>query len=307
MQSSLAAAGLAAQTDSIILLTGESGTGKDYLAKRIHNMSRRGSGPFYSINCAAISPELAESEVFGHEPGAFTGASRLKKGHFELAEGGTLLLNEIGELPLPVQAKLLTFLDTMSFTRVGGEKSITVNARLIAATNRDLEKEVAEGSFRSDLFYRLNVFSVRVPPLRDRTEDLPTLVQELITQLASEMQLPAVPSVSPHIITKFRNYTWPGNVRELRNVLERGLILSRGGSLSTSHFGLGRRHSSDRRPSVSSFHDQPLDEILGEMERSLIEDALTRSNWNKAGAARMLSISRYALRRRMHKLGVTGR
>jgi PAS domain S-box-containing protein len=307
MQSTLAAAGLAAETDSIILLTGESGTGKDYLARHIHNISNRGSGPFYAINCAAISPELAESELFGHEPGAFTSASRLKKGRFELAEGGTLLLNEIGELPLSVQAKLLTFLDTMSFSRVGGGKSITVNARLIAATNRDLEKAVAENSFRSDLFYRLNVFSIRVPPLRDRTDDLPTLVQELIARLAAEIQLPAVPVVSSHIMNNLRNYSWPGNVRELRNVLERGLILSKGGPLRTSHFGLGQRQSSDRRPSVSSYHDQSLNEILGEMERSLIEGALKRSGWNKAGAARMLGISRYALRRHMQKLGMAER
>jgi PAS domain S-box-containing protein len=307
MQSSLAAAMLAAQQDSIILLTGESGTGKDFLAKHIHSASRRASGPFYAINCAAISPELAESELFGHEPGAFTGADRQKKGRFELAEGGTLLLNEIGELPLPVQAKLLTFLDTMSFSRVGGGKNITVNTRLIAATNRDLEKEVAEARFRADLFYRLNVFSIHVPPLRDRMDDLPTLVQELIARLAAEMQLPPVPEVSPHIMTRLRDYNWPGNVRELRNVLERALILSGGGPLRTSHFGLGRRHSSDRGAASTSYDDRPLCEMLGEVERSLLEDALRRSGWNKAGAARMLGISRYALRRHMRKLGVTGR
>ena len=177
---------IAAKSYSTILLTGESGSGKDYLAQYIHNHSDRAGGPFFSVNCAAIAQQLAESELFGHEKGSFTGAVARKRGILELAEGGTLLLNEIGELPLPLQAKLLTFMDTKKFPRVGGEKEISVNARLIAATNRDLKKEVDAGRFREDLFYRINVMSISVPPLRERMEDIPILVTEILAKLRDQ-------------------------------------------------------------------------------------------------------------------------
>ena len=221
MKVTLAEALRAAETDSMILLTGESGSGKDYLAQYIHDHSRRSSGPFFSINCAAVAPELAESELFGHEPGSFTGAKGRKRGLFELAEGGTLLLNEIGELSVRLQAKLLTFLDTKSFTKVGGERMVTVNARLIAATNRNLEQEVKEGRFRADLYYRLNVLAIRIPPLRERIEDIPVIVRQILGQLVAEMQLLYVPEIDEKAMDKLRRYRWPGNVRELRNVLER--------------------------------------------------------------------------------------
>ena len=181
------------QAQCSVLLLGESGTGKDYLARFIHNHSSRAEGPFFAINCAAVSPELAESELFGHESGAFTGARGRKRGLLELAQQGTLLLNEIGELLPALQAKLLTFLDTRSFTRVGGEVNVSVDARLIAATNRDLEKEVSEGRFRNDLFYRLNVLSIRVPALRERIEDIPILAREIIALLVAEMDLSYTP------------------------------------------------------------------------------------------------------------------
>jgi PAS domain S-box-containing protein len=220
MRSTLDRALLAGETDSIITLTGESGSGKDFMARFIHDHSKRSNGPYFAINCAAVATELAESELFGHEAGAFTGAQRRKRGLLELAEGGTLLLNEIGELSLHLQAKLLTFLDTMTFSRLGGEKTIKVNARLIAATNRDLEKEVAEGGFRSDLYHRLNVFAIKVPPLRERKEDIPALVEQMVTMLTKEMQLDAVPVIDENTINRLSAYRWPGNVRELRNVLE---------------------------------------------------------------------------------------
>ncbi len=188
--------GLASATDTIVLLLGESGTGKDYLARHLHEKSHRSAGPFFAINCAALPGELAESELFGHEAGAFTGSRARKRGLLELAEGGTLLLNEIGDLPIHLQAKLLSFLDTQSFTRVGGEKSVEVNTRVIAATNRDMEREVAEGNFREDLFYRLNVFAIRVPPLRQRKEDLPLLVTELLSVLAKKMGFLEPPGVA---------------------------------------------------------------------------------------------------------------
>ncbi len=305
MRTTLSAAQMAAQTNSIILLTGESGAGKDYLAKYIHDHSPRVSSPFYAINCAAVAPELAESELFGHETGAFTGATRRKRGLLELAEGGTLLLNEIGELSLPLQAKLLTFLDTKAFTRVGGEKSVTVNARLIAATNRDLEKEVEIGRFRVDLFYRLNVFSIRVPPLRERVEDVPILVRRMISYLGQEMQLPVPPEIDTRILTQLSAYHWPGNVRELRNVLERALILSGNGPLDASHIPVTDsdvcfpRDAAELNVPVSgSFND-----TVREVKRRLIEDALARSRGKRQDAARVLGISRHALKRQMKTLG----
>jgi PAS domain S-box-containing protein len=225
MRATLEKARFAAARDSIVLICGESGSGKDYVAQWIHSQSRRSSGPFFAINCAALPQELAESELFGHEPGAFTGARGRKRGLLELAEGGTILLNEVGELALPLQSKLLTFLDTKSFVRVGGEKSIHINARLIAATHRNLEDEVAAGRFLPALFYRLNVFSVNVPPLRQRIDDLPTLCEELMSAIALDMQLTEIPVIDSSVLKGLSRYSWPGNVRELRNVLERALML----------------------------------------------------------------------------------
>ena len=192
MKSIMERVNLAAETESTVLLLGESGSGKDHLARYIHDHSKRKDGPYWAINCAVVSGELAHPELFGHERGSFTGAVGRKRGLLELAEGGTLLLNEIGELSVPLQAKLLTFLDTRQFTRLGGEKNVTVNARLIAATNKDLEKEVKARRFRFDLYHRLNVFSVVVPPLRERREDIPTLVQEILERLCTDMQLSEV-------------------------------------------------------------------------------------------------------------------
>ena len=240
MRSTLAKANLAAETNSVILLTGETGSGKDHLARYIHDRSARSSGPFYAINCAAIPAELAESELFGHEAGAYTGALRKKRGMLELAEGGTLLLNEIGELAPLTQSKLLTFLDTFSFTRVGGEKSVTVNIKPIAATNKDLWKEVSDGRFRKDLFYRLNVFGINVPPLRERAEDIPIITNIILTRLCKEIQLSGVPKINLDAINALRSYSWPGNVRELRNVLERALIMSRGDTIRAGHLSLGQ-------------------------------------------------------------------
>jgi len=307
MRSSLEAARLAAQTESIVVLTGESGSGKDYLARRIHEQSRRTSGPFYAINCAAIPPDLAESELFGHEPGAFTGAVRRKRGLLELAEGGTILLNEIGELPLLVQAKLLTFLDTFQFTRVGGEKSVTTDARLMAATNRDLQQEVNEGRFRMDLYYRINVLSIRVPSLKERTEDIPILVKELGSLIAADLQLPRLPRIDPYALDMLMSYSWPGNVRELRNVLERALILSRGSTVRPEHLGPESIDAVDRAAGVSLTRGRPLHDVLAEMERSMIEEALRRSGGKKREAARVLGLSRFALARHMEKLEMNER
>lgn len=305
MRSTLAEARMAAKTDIIILLTGESGAGKDHLASFIHDNSRRSSGPFYAINCAAIPPELAESELFGHEQGAFTGASRRKRGLLELAEGGTLLLNEIGELPLHLQAKLLTFLDSRSFTRVGGEKTVTVSARLIAATNRNLEEEVARNRFRVDLFYRLNVLSIRVPPLRERIEDLPILTQGIIGELDQELQLHKKAFVSSEDMAKLCAYRWPGNVRELRNVLERALIVSPGPQLEFDFFQTDAGAVTNKS---WTFHFPPKPSyvhVVAEFKRNLLVAALTDAGGNKQEASRLLGITRHVLRRQLEGVGLT--
>jgi sigma-54 dependent transcriptional regulator, acetoin dehydrogenase operon transcriptional activator AcoR len=304
MSDVLKSAHLAAASDSTILLTGESGTGKDYLARYIHGISRRSGGPYYSINCAAIPSELAESELFGHEKGAFTGATKKKRGLLELAEGGSLLLNEIGDMPFHLQAKLLAFLDSMSFTRVGGENSVSVNVRLIAATNRNLTQGVGEGRFRQDLFYRLDVFSIRLPPLRERIEDIPALFEELLSALAVEFGHSGKVQQRQRIIETLTNYSWPGNIREFRNVLERAVILSKGGSLRPEHFPVFERQPPEDRQLVSVPIDASLPEVLGEIERSLISEALKRSHGNRKKAAQTLGVSRFALARHMEKLGI---
>lgn len=304
MRSVLQAAAMAAQTDSVVLLTGESGSGKDYLARVIHDNSKRAEGPFFSINCAAVAPELAESELFGHEPGAYTGARGRQRGLLELAEGGTLLLNEIGELPLALQAKLLTFLDSRCFTRVGGRQNIRVDARLIAATNREVKKEVSDGNFRADLFYRLNVLSIKMPPLRERVKDIPVLVKRIVNELSRELQLPDVPEIDAQAMRRLTGYEWPGNVRELRNVLERGLILSGGASLSVDSLGIDFKESSDTSWTVAFPPRGSLTETVSDLKSRFIEEALSRSGGNKQQAAMILGISRFALGRHLKKLGL---
>jgi PAS domain S-box-containing protein len=307
MGSALKSARLAAKTDSIILLTGESGSGKDYLARHIHDMSSRSFGPFFSINCAAVPSELAEAELFGHERGAYTGSVGRSRGLLELAEGGTLLLNEIGEFSLALQAKLLTFLDTRSFTRVGGRDPVKVNARLIAATNRDMEKEVSEGRFRADLFYRLNVFSIKVPPLRQRIEDIPVLAKQIISRLCAELQVAVVGRIDPRTMSRLTAYHWPGNVRELKNVLERALILSEGEILEIDSLQPERAQlSSDWTYQVEFPTELSMTDLFRELRRSLIREALRRVDGRKQDAAALLGISRHTLRRHMVDLQLNG-
>jgi transcriptional regulator with GAF, ATPase, and Fis domain len=262
------------------------------------------------VNCASITDSLAESELFGHEKGSFTGALGRKRGLLELAEGGTLLLNEIGELSVPLQAKLLTFLDTRKFTRVGGEKEVSVNVRLIAATNRDLASEVEKGAFRKDLFYRINVMCICVPPLRERREDIPILVQEILSQLSQELQITSFPGIDSAIMERLKRYDWPGNVRELRNVLERAVILSGGKTVNLNELGLPseaqretRRLDVDWSFTTSFPTGQSLNEITQDLKRSLINEALRRSRGRRQGAARLLGISRDSLKHYMKKLG----
>jgi len=302
MRVTLQKARYAAARDSIVLICGESGSGKDYVAQWIHKHSRRASGPFFAINCAALPQELAESELFGHEPGAFTGARGRKRGLLELAEGGTILLNEIGELPLLLQSKLLTFLDTKSFLRVGGEKSIHINARLLAATHRNLEEEVRAGRFLPALYYRLNVFSVHVPPLRNRAEDIPILVEEIVSPLASEMQLTEIPVLDADSLKALTRYLWPGNVRELRNLLERALMLWDKGrfDLTIPAVGAGQE---DWWCKISFPEGRCLHDVIDEIIRSLCHEALHRCGGRRKAAARLLGISRNSLYRYMRRLG----
>ncbi|MFA6224540.1 MAG: sigma 54-interacting transcriptional regulator [Desulfomonilaceae bacterium] len=304
MRATMCEARSAAASDGTVLLQGESGSGKDYLARWIHDHSKRALGPYFSLNCAAISKELAESELFGHERGAFTGAHRRKRGLLELAEGGTLLLNEIGELPLSLQSKLLTFLDTRSFLRVGAEKSVSVNARIIAATNRSLDKEVEEGRFLSALFYRINVFGITVPPLRERIEDIPVLLEEIMSRLAVQLQLTHLPSIDPAFAIALTRYDWPGNVREFRNVLERSLMLSDGHRLSLT-LPSGKASSEDWSQ-VYGFPSQErtLHDVTDEVIKSLILEALRRCEGNRRSAARTLGIARDSLYRHMKRFGI---
>lgn len=301
MQRALEKAVVAANSDSTVLLQGESGSGKDFLARWIHERSRRSSGPFFSINCAALPRDLAESELFGHERGAFTGADRRKKGLLELAEGGTILLNEIGELDLSLQAKLLAFLDTRSFLRVGGQKHVYVNARLIAASHRELVKEVEQKRFLEPLYYRLSVFPLTVPPLRERRQDLPILAEDLIRRLAAEMQLTEVPAVDSTVIQNLARYAWPGNVRELRNVLERSLILWRGGPFSVE---LPQAEKVADPWSYTVYHvpSQTFHDIVQDVATALCGHALKVCQGNKKEAARLLQISRETFYRYLRKL-----
>lgn len=303
MQSTLAQARSVAPTESIVLLLGESGSGKDFLARYIHEHSRRSQGPFFTINCAAVADEIAESELFGHEPGAFTGARGRKRGLLELAQDGTLLLNEIAELSPRLQAKLLTFLDTRSFTRVGGERQISVNARILAATNRPLEKGIETGDFREDLYYRLNVFSIKVPPLREREHDIPVLSEEILARIAVEMGLTNVPTVEPAHMDRLTRYSWPGNVRELRNVLERTLISAGTGPLDSSSFLGGATEQTWVFP-VGFPTGQSIHEVVDDVKRSLIKEALHRSKGSKKEAAGLLRISRFALAHQLKALAI---
>lgn len=305
MRATLRSARLAAQTDSIVLLTGESGAGKDHIARYIHDNSKRSHGPFFSINCAAVSPELAESELFGYESGAFTGSKGPKRGLLELAEGGTILLNEIGELSPSLQAKLLTFLDTRQFTRVGGVKLYTVNARLIAATNRNLEKEVKLNRFRQDLFYRLDVFSLEVPPLRQRTEDIPALVGDILADLSSKLGLDSVPAMDSKALKALEVYPWPGNVRELRNVLERALILCGKRRISREDLTLNARFKTKEVGQEWSLtfgfpENETINDVTMNLKRHLVVEALRRSHGSRKQAAALLGISPDSLKHYMH-------
>ena len=296
---------LVGPTDSTVLILGETGTGKELIARAIHDQSTRRDGPLVKVNCAALPRELVESELFGHEKGAFTGATQQRRGRFELADGGTLFLDEIGELSLEAQAKLLRVLQEKEFERVGGTRTLRSDARLIAATNRDLHARVNGGEFRSDLFYRLNVFPLVVPPLRDRRPDIPALVARFLEKSSRKLGK-AFEGVSPEFIERAMAYQWPGNVRELENVIERAAILSRGPLLEPLGWSLAREHAESVTGASVEAADRSIKTLL-DMEREHIQRALEQSRWvveGDHGAARALGVKPSTLRGRMRKLGI---
>ncbi len=300
MQEVLATVERVAPTNSTVLLGGESGVGKDLIARAIHEKSRRASGPFLKINSTAIPENLLESELFGYEKGAFTGAAASKPGKFELADKGTLFLDEIGDVPPVTQVKLLRVLQEREFERLGGTKTIKVDVRLIAATNRDLRAALEEGTFREDLYYRLNVVPIDIAPLRERKEDIPELANLFITRFAGDSGKP-VESISPEAMKILVNYHWPGNVRELQNIVERGCALAKGNVLEVGDIHLDVRPA---KASNGSGGFLPDGMTLEQWEDEMVQEALRRANGNKSQAARLLGLSRNALRYRLSKIGI---
>ena len=285
-----------AKTEATVLLLGASGTGKELMARAIHFNSPRSRGPFVALNCAASPEHLLESELFGHEKGAFTGAEAAKPGKFELAKGGTIFLDEIGDMDTALQAKLLRVLQEREFERVGGTKPIKADVRVVCATNRDLEEAVAEGKFREDLYYRVNVFPIRLATLRERKEDILPLAEHFLKRFSNETGK-RVPGISKEARDFLLQQTWRGNVRELQNAIERAVILSHGELIQSNHLGLA---PAGAPPGGSVPLELPPDGVsLEELERDLLAQALQRTNGNKAAAARLLGLSRSALRYRL--------
>jgi len=291
---------VASSPASTVLLNGESGTGKDLVAKVIHYNSSRANKPFMNITCSALPEALLESELFGHERGAFTGADRQKRGLLEMADGGTVFLDEIGEMVPGLQAKVLRFLEEKTFKRVGGAGDIRVDVRVIGATNRNLQEEVRAGRFREDLFYRLNVLPIPLPPLRDRAEDVPLLVAFYVDAYSTEFKR-KVRGVTAEAMKRLQSYGWPGNVRELRNTVERAMLLSEGESLTADDFTLGGPGSVRLGERV----ELPATGIdLEQLERSLVVQALERTNWNQTRAAALLGLNRDQIRYRIEKFSL---
>jgi formate hydrogenlyase transcriptional activator len=289
--------GVVAPTDSGVLIQGETGTGKELIAQAVHNRSGRRERPFIKVNCAAIPSGLLESELFGHEKGAFTGAIMRKPGRFELADKGTLFLDEVGDIPLEVQAKLLRVLQEREFERLGSTRTQQVDVRVIAATHRDLKQMVAEGTFRSDLYYRLHVFPIAVPPLRDRREDIPFIAHHFVDKYSQRMNR-HIETVSLHTLEVLKDYAWPGNVRELQNFIERAVILSPGTSLRAPLHELTQETVQSSPTHLST---------LEEMEREHVLRALKESNWitgGPKGAAAKLGMKRTTLAYRIRKLRI---
>jgi DNA-binding NtrC family response regulator len=287
-----------------VLITGESGTGKELVAEAIHFLGPRRDKPFVKINCVAIPDSLLESELFGHEKGAFTGATERKLGRLERANGGSVLLDEIGDMGLPIQAKLLRFLQEHALERLGGSGSIPVDVRVMAATNRDLPGLVREGKFREDLYYRLNVVSLRVPPLRERTQDIPLLVDHFLEMYNRAFSKEVV--LSSQAMETLLSYKWPGNVRELENMIQRAVVLCKGGVISPELFpdSVWKKGQSEQQPALSLEPGLDLNSHLERFERELISQALFKTGWKRQEAAQLLGITRQTLHNKMVRYGL---
>ena len=299
---------LVAENDSSVLITGESGTGKELVAREIHAKSLRKNKPFVRVSCGALAESLLESELFGHEKGAFTGSVGSRRGRFELADSGTLFLDEIGDISQAVQVKLLRVLQESEFERVGSEKTIGVDVRILSATNKDLAEEVRQGNFREDLYYRLHVVPIHLPPLRERFGDIEVLSKHLVEKLCRKMNRSAV-EIDPQTLKELSSYGWPGNVRELENVLERSLVLSREETLRDVSLGQITPLSVQDRQAVPQFVIPPdgsvdLNETVENIEKNFIEQALNRCNGNKTHAAKMLGLKTPTLYNKMEKYGL---
>jgi two-component system nitrogen regulation response regulator NtrX len=294
---------VAAPTDGRVLITGENGTGKELVARQIHLNSKRAQGPFVEVNCAAIPEELIESVLFGHEKGAFTGAIQTRRGRFEVADGGTIFLDEIGDMSLMTQAKILRTLQENRFERVGGSVTLEVNVRVIAATNKDLEMEMAEGRFREDLYYRLNVIPIYVPPLRQRREDIAPLLEHFLER-ASVQSSGLKKSLSPKALERLAAYPWPGNVRELQNIVERLVLMSPGptvdvGDLPTQ---IAQPDREKLRPGLES---EKLSDARAAFEREYLLEKLRANQWNISRTAEVVGLARESLSRKLRSLGIT--
>lgn len=292
----------AAPTNSWVLITGENGTGKELVARNIHFMSNRSAKPFIEVNCAAIPEELIESELFGHEKGAFTGAHQRKAGKFDMADKGTIFLDEIGDMSLKTQAKILRVLQEKSFERVGGTESITVDVRVIAATNKDLKEEVSKGAFREDLFYRLNVIPFHVPPLRERKEDIPQLIRHFLREFAAESSREA-PSITKEAMETLCGYRWPGNVRELRNLVERLVIMARTSNIAPEDVPAYISGARGGSPG-DLFSGSLLKEARRDFEKEFITRKLKESGGNIARTAELIGIERSHLYRKIKSYGI---
>ncbi|MFQ5893419.1 MAG: sigma-54-dependent transcriptional regulator [Nitrospinota bacterium] len=296
-----------ASTKTTVLVTGESGTGKELVARAIHHRSPRGDGPFLSVNCGALAEGLLESELFGHQRGAFTGAMEMKKGRFEMADGGSLFLDEVGETSNAFQVNLLRVLEEQTFERVGGTAPIRVDVRIIAATNQDLKAKVDDGVFREDLFYRLNVFPIHLPPLRERSEDIGLLAGHFLARFRDELGKP-IDGFSESSLRVLHAYSWPGNVRELENIVERAVVLCDGSSIETSHLPLSFIDS-PTEPSIPSPVDLipragSLETALEHVEESLLRQAMEKAGYVQTKAARALGLSRSTLQYKLKKYNV---
>jgi two-component system nitrogen regulation response regulator NtrX len=302
MQTLKAQIAIAAPTDGWVLITGEHGTGKELVARQIHLQSLRAARPFVAVNCAAIPEELIESELFGHEKGAFTGAIQTKRGRFELADGGTLFLDEIGDMSMFTQAKILRILQEHRFERVGGTETLQVDVRVIAATNKDLETEMAAGKFREDLYYRLNVIPFRVPALRERREDIPTLVARFAARFASEAGRP-LPHVTDGAMRRFVEYPWPGNVRELQNIMERLVLMTPGGEIGVEDLP-PQIASAERARQLRASSGRSLADARARFEREYLLERLRENEWNISRTADVVGLARETLSRKLRSLGI---